>query len=100
VKGGECVSRPGRATGTSATEATAVGVAATGDPAGGALVAWVRRYADPLRAVLGALVVLLVLFVPLSFGGSLALVGVAAAVTLGVTWVVRSSPPAAEHRTT
>lgn len=89
-------SRPGKATGTAAT-GVAAGAAAAQDPAGGALVAWVRRYADPLRAALGALVVVLVLFVPLSFGGSLALVGVAAAVIIGVTWMVHGPPHAGEQ---
>ena len=97
----------GAAISTAATEAatgtTAIGTTGMEAPTGttaGALVAGVRRYADPLRAALGVIVVVLVLFVPLSFGGSLALVGVAAAVILGVTWVVRGPPPAAEHPTT
>ena len=52
-------------------------------------VSRLRTYSDPIRIVVGVATVLIVVFVPVSLGGGLALIGVAAAVIIGLTWLGR-----------
>jgi len=55
-----------------------------------ALLDLLRTYSDPLRMVVGAATVVVVLFVPISLGGGLALVAVAATVIVALTWLDRA----------
>jgi len=59
---------------------------------GSALAGWLRSYADAIRIVVGAAAVLVVLFTPISFGGGLALIAVAAVIIITRTWLKRREP--------
>lgn|GEM_PF-703084 len=55
----------------------------------GPALLWIQAHSDALRIGIGALAAALLLFTPISWGGSVALIVVAAVIILGITWIGR-----------